>query len=172
MFFIVWRGLGILVPVMAIAVLIFGAIVESMGVSFGLPQQQAVLFGEVIGSLLAGAALFFIARKIESQPQRVLVDQATNQRVVIKRNAGSFFFVPTRYWSFILPAMMIALALYATLSPTRHGIAGMAASPSSIASTPAATSSATPPSVQPSVTTVRAQSATAGSPIPIAAPKP
>ena len=124
MFFIVWRGWGILVPVMAVGVFIFGAIVESSGLNFGLERQQAILFGEVIGSLIAGAGLFFIARKIESEPGRTLIDAATNQRIVFKKNAGSFFFIPTRYWAFILPCLMALLAVSAVVSP-RHTAAAL-----------------------------------------------
>jgi hypothetical protein len=145
MFFIVWRGWGLLVPVFAFGALMLGAVVEGSGLTFGLTKQQAIYFGEVIGSLIAGGALFFIARKIESVPGRVLVDPATNQRVVFKKSAGSFFFIPTRYWAFILPGLMVALVVVVALSPSRGRVTGIAQAPSSAASTALGAPSATHP---------------------------
>lgn len=112
--FIVWSGWGILVPVLN-----FLAFVGFLFTSEALrPLRPAGAFGAAVNPMLAGVwgllaagALFAIARKLEAHEPRVLVDQKTGQQVVFRRSAGSFFFVPTRYWAIITAVLWVALAI-------------------------------------------------------------
>ncbi len=59
------------------------------------------LFAAVLG-VVAGFAIWFITKAIEDKPGRIFIDKATGQEIKVGANAGSFFFVPTRYWAFIV----------------------------------------------------------------------
>ena len=120
MFLIVWRGLGILVPLISVVAVIGCTIMfAGMHLPLGPNPEAGGALGEVIGGGIAGAALFFIARSIESKPGRVLIDAVTNQRIVFKKSAGSFFFIPTRYWAFITPGLALLLAVAALTAPPK-----------------------------------------------------
>jgi hypothetical protein len=96
---IVWRGWGIVVlPIVVAAFFVATAINVAAGLKPG------VLFGFVFvaTSALAALSIWAIAHKIESEPGRVFIEQATGRQVVFKRGAGSLFFIPTRYWSYIV----------------------------------------------------------------------
>ena len=113
---IIWRGWGILVPLFAfIAFVAAVAATNPVEHQFGLTQNVTTAASFAVAGVLAGLALFLTARKIESKKARVLVDPATNQRVVFRTSAGSFFFIPTRYWAFITPALGLAMAVMGML---------------------------------------------------------
>ncbi len=105
MFFIIWRGWGFLVIPLAIAAGIAGIgaglILERAGLAADLRYR---ICAAVSGA--AGAALiWFVARALEGGPTRRLVDSDSGRQYVIRRSAGSLFFIPTRYWAFIVLAL-------------------------------------------------------------------
>ncbi len=103
MFFIVWRGLGILVPLFTVAAFIAGVVLAGvLKAQFGFPEHVESAIGLGLAGLLAGGGLLLVATRIESKPGRVLIDAATNRQFTVKPSAGSFFFVPTRYWAYIV----------------------------------------------------------------------
>jgi hypothetical protein len=103
MFIIVWRGLGILVPLFGvIAFVLTAGISEALRSQLGVPENIGNAVGFALTGVFAGGGLFVIASKIESKPGRVLIDAATNRQFTIRPNAGSFFFVPTKIWSYIV----------------------------------------------------------------------
>lgn len=108
---IVWSGWGFVVPLFAVVGgflgMTFGVALEPLG----LNQNLAMSFGITLGEIAAGFAVFFIARYIESRPGREFIDAATNERIHVGKSAGSFFFIPTRFWAFILPALGLAFAV-------------------------------------------------------------
>ena len=77
-------------------------VATAINVAAGL--KPGVLFGFVFvaTSALAALSIWAIAHHIESEPGRVFIEQATGRQVVFKRSAGSLFFIPTRYWSYIV----------------------------------------------------------------------
>ena len=113
---IIWRGYGILVLAAGAAALFLGAVL--VGVTKLQPPLVGVAYVALMG--LAGVALWLFAQRIESEPARVLIDKATGREVRVGRSAGSFFFVPTRYWAFILPALAVVGDVVFTLNPPTH----------------------------------------------------
>lgn len=74
----------------------------------GLEAQRAQGMALVAGGVLAGAASFFAAQKLEGNvPLFGKRPEPDDDR----REAGHFMFVPLRYWSVILPTAGIALAM-------------------------------------------------------------
>lgn len=98
---IIWSGWGILVPLYVVLAFALCAV----GVSaVGLPDPSGPAIGCALAGVLSGAAIFLTVRKLDGREGRALTDDKTGQRVVLKPSAGSFFFIPTRYWSYILAA--------------------------------------------------------------------
>ena len=102
MFLLIWRGLGILVPVFVVIAFFLSAAISGLLEGTGLPASLRTAISLALMGLLAGSALFVVAAKVESKPARILVDPATNQQIKFRSSAGSFFFVPTRYWAWIV----------------------------------------------------------------------
>lgn len=108
---IIWSGWGITVPIVAaVAFLVVVTIAEALGV-----DGSAVSIG--VAGVIAGVGIFFLARAIESREGRVFIDEATQERVEVRPSAGSLFFVPTRYWAFIMPVVAVALAVMVATTP-------------------------------------------------------
>lgn len=103
---IIWSGWGLLVPLYVIVA--FGLSIVGVTAT-GAPDPWGPAIGFTLTGLLAGAAIFFTARALDGREGRVLLDEKTGQRVLLKPTAGSFFFVPTRYWAFIVPVVGIVL---------------------------------------------------------------
>lgn len=104
---IVWSGWGILVAV-------FGAIGLFAGAFLGqvIPAAENVRMaaGMLIGGVLAGGMTLMFARFREKGPGRSYTDNQTGQRFEVRPNAGSLFFIPTRYWAYILPGLGLIMA--------------------------------------------------------------
>lgn len=98
----VWSGWGIQVPlyvVLAFFLAMFGLSPLHLSEDMGMAASVA------LAGALAGGAIYFTARWQESKPGRDFIDAATNERFTVKPSAGSFFFIPTRYWAFIIPLL-------------------------------------------------------------------
>src|SRR4051812_16776552 len=103
--FIVWSGWGLLVPLFNfvgfMGLMVTAVSLQSMmgagGVTFRVLEGVAAVFWAGV----TAAAIFVAVDKLEAKAaDRVLVDEATGQRVVFRKTAGSFFFIPTRYWTY------------------------------------------------------------------------
>jgi hypothetical protein len=108
---IIWSGWGIVV-VLILAVCVFVAITAG-GVfmtSFGLAYGPANAFGIVVGGLLAASGIFLFAKWRESGESRIFIDEASGERIEVRRSAGSLFFIPSRYWTWIALALTALLA--------------------------------------------------------------
>lgn len=104
---IVWSGWGIQVPLYVI-VAFFAVVFALTPLHLAENLSMAVAFG--LTGAIAGGAVYFTSRWIESKPGRVLIDAATQQQFEVKPSAGSFFFIPTRFWAFLIPLLLILLA--------------------------------------------------------------
>ena len=112
---VIWSGWGFLVAV--IGLVLWGA-GYGLGavVAPGMPLAAGV--GGFLGAMGAAVAIFYFARAIESKPGRTLIDAKTGEQVVIRNSAGSLFFIPTRYWTYIVPVLGIGLSV-AMMTPTK-----------------------------------------------------
>lgn len=111
---IVWSGWGFLVAVFFV-----------LGFAIGIPvgplvssdPDTAMAVSLLVGGLLAGLGSFLLARQIEKGEGRAFIDEATQQRIVVRKHAGSLFFIPTRYWAYIGPVVGIGLAVLVMTMP-------------------------------------------------------
>ncbi|NBW06767.1 MAG: hypothetical protein EBR82_01940 [Caulobacteraceae bacterium] len=133
---IVWSGWGALVAVFVV-----------VGFFIGVPIGGLITPDENIGigvafitsGLLTGLGSFLLARKIESGESRAFIDEKTQERIVVRKSAGSLFFVPTRYWAYVAPVLGILLAVVMMMNPTTPEL------PGDLANAPAAPVSGTAP---------------------------
>jgi len=115
---IVWSGWGIMVAIITVVAFVIGIMA---GTATGLPYNLATGIGYLITGAIAGGGLFLLTRVIESKPGRVFIDEQTGQRIEVGNSAGSFFFIPTRLWTFIVPVLSLVLAgaMYFNPNPPR-----------------------------------------------------
>jgi hypothetical protein len=110
MFFLIWRGWGILVPIITGVALVLG---------FGLGQvllgtQRAETYAAVITAiafLAAAVTLWKLGRRVNAHAVQTLLDPATGQTVTIRR-LHTLFFVRMEYWAVPL-ALLSGLGLVA-----------------------------------------------------------
>lgn len=97
---LVWSGRGIVVPLFNF--------IAFMGYAFSLtpihghlsPLARVAVFATdaaIFGGACAGA-IYLVTVRTERTPPRNFVEEASGRRVQFRRSAGSFFFIPTRYW--------------------------------------------------------------------------
>ena len=127
---IIWSGWGFLVAVFYVVGYLIGIPVGGL-VSSDPNVATAVSF--VIAGLLAGLGSFLLARQIEKGEGRAFIDEATQQRIVVRKSAGSLFFIPTRYWAYAGPVLGIAIAVLIMMTPPVDPVA-----PEPVADAPAA----------------------------------
>lgn len=93
---IIWKGYGFAIVLFALFGLVAGA-----SVADAIQTEQSWPF--VAGLLLAAAANYFTAKKLESDSKR-LIDPESGQEVILKRG-DSLFFVPMKYWTYVIVAL-------------------------------------------------------------------
>ncbi|MDQ0464193.1 hypothetical protein QO010_001974 [Caulobacter ginsengisoli] len=94
-------------------VIVIAAWLVSMGLAAIIPGSspaEALTLIPITGAL-AGAGVWLFHMQMDKQPKRVFVDEATGQRIAVGADAGSFFFIPTKFWAFIVPGLSLVLLL-------------------------------------------------------------
>jgi hypothetical protein len=105
---IVWRGWGIVVvPIAFVAFALAVAVVEQAHIGPGAISGLVFVAASGLGAL----GIWLIAHRIESEPGRVFIEKQTGREIVVRRSAGSLFFIPTRYWSFIVVGIGVVAAI-------------------------------------------------------------
>ena len=99
---IIWSGLGILIPLVAIVGLVAGTV---LGTALGFPVA-----GIGLGFLLAATGNWGLWKLVYPETPKVLIDPATGQQVVINPKHG-LFFIPARAWTWILGFFAIPAVL-------------------------------------------------------------
>lgn len=105
---IVWSRFGILVPLFVIASFVGSTSVVAL---FHLEPKAAGAAAMVLATLLSALAVYFTAHALESKSPRVLIDAVTNQRIVVRPSAGHFFFVPMRFWPYVIAGLGLLMVL-------------------------------------------------------------
>ena len=95
---VIWSGLGILIPVIAIVGVIIGTFVA------GAVGQTHL--GPGIGLAIAALVNFGAWKMIYPKKPRVLVDPSTGQQVVMNPK-HSLFFIPARVWTWLLAILAV-----------------------------------------------------------------
>ena len=90
----IWTGWGAMVPLSVIAAML---LTHMIGLASGVSADVGAPWATAAGGLMAGAGIHLLSRRAE--------------RFADGQGAGTFFFLPTRHWRFIVPAMTLLMAL-------------------------------------------------------------
>lgn len=88
---IVWSGRGFLIVIVLIATLF---------TVLGLLPKEYGDYAFVIAAYVAGIFSFVFGTKWNNKKARVLIDEKTGERILVKNN-HSLFWIPMQYWGFI-----------------------------------------------------------------------
>jgi hypothetical protein len=105
---VIWRGLGIFAPIMALAFL--GgtqALVNALG-GPGTYEHNSRIWS-TLALALGAAAIWFSGRYLNTRPRPVLVNKATGAEVR-QGTRHTLFFAPMEYWA-------VPLIAFAAVSP-------------------------------------------------------
>jgi hypothetical protein len=95
---IIWSGLGILIPILAIIGIVVGTVISSL---IGHPG-----IGPGFGLLLAAAGNWGLWKMIYPKQPKVMLDANTGQQVLVTPKHG-LFFVPAKIWTWILGILAV-----------------------------------------------------------------
>lgn len=97
---IIWRGLGILVPFIAILGAVVGTVLTS---AVGHPDA-----GLGVGLGLAAVGNWFLWSQLTARQSKVMVDPQTGQQVMVKPK-HSLFFVPAVVWTWPIAGLAVLM---------------------------------------------------------------
>jgi len=120
---LIWQGWGIMVIVIAVVAILLGdTISQTLMDTAGLAYGPSHTVGVATGGILSAIGIMLFANWRESKPSRVLVDQATGQKVEVGSGAGTLFFIPSRVWAWIILAfaLIIAFTVYDDAGPRSY----------------------------------------------------
>lgn len=114
---LIWSGWGIAVAIFAAIGLLLTFALHDLAQQW-LPYGPAGSVSLLIGGGFAALSIFLLARWRERRGTGSLAGDALRRRRA-HANAGSLFFIPTRFWTWIVAAVALALAvLQFSASPT------------------------------------------------------
>lgn len=104
--FLIWQGLGFLVVILPLAVLL---VMSLLGALVNLSNMATI----VLALILSAAAVFYLGKRFNSRPGRILVDPNTQESVELRKR-HTLFWIPMQYWAFpiLLIAIIAAFALF------------------------------------------------------------
>lgn len=95
---IVWSGFGFLTAVLAL-----------LGLLIGNSLPGSIPYHASIGILLGAVVNWFVGKKLNNTPGRILVDEETGERLQYKRK-HTFFWIAMEWWSIILVVLAVLFA--------------------------------------------------------------
>ena len=110
---LIWSGWGIGVVIIAfIGLMIAFAAGDALVTQFAMSYGPANSAGIIIGGVLAAIGVVLLTRWREQGESRTFIDERTGERIEVRPNAGSLFFIPIRYWSWIMLALTALMAYF------------------------------------------------------------
>ena len=72
--------------------------------------------GVFLGILASGIGMWFLGRRLNDEPDKLLVDPETGERVLMRRrNAHTFFFIPMQWWGAVAAVLGLLYVLSAAV---------------------------------------------------------
>ena len=106
---LIWTGWGWLVPVIVFVVSLLTQVTsQAVTGQDQIYKEQSWLFAT--STLVSGIIVWFLGKYFDEKKGRVVIDKETGQEMLL-RSSDSLFFVPLRFWAFILPVIGIVYAL-------------------------------------------------------------
>lgn len=102
---IIWRGLGILVPIIAVVITLLASL--QVNLITGNPDYSKWHYWpKAVGAVAAAVLIWFVGKYLNSRPGKVVIDKNTGREMIL-RKTHDLFFVKFEYWSFVLVAFAI-----------------------------------------------------------------
>lgn len=112
MFLLIWKGWEIVVLVIAVVWLAIG-----IAIGDAIQADKSVANALMAIALVpAGASCWFVGKRLNARPPRVLVDLKTGAQVTA-RQENSLFYVSVELWGPILAAIGILLTIFELAVP-------------------------------------------------------
>ena len=102
---IIWSGMGKVVPTVAIICMF---VFVPLGM-FLMPGDGGAAAGVVAAGLVSALLVHLVVKGAEKQ---AAAQVAAGQPVTGETDPGSFFFIPTKTWVFLLPIVGVVLAFF------------------------------------------------------------
>jgi membrane protein YqaA with SNARE-associated domain len=102
---IIWRGLGILVPIIVGILSVFTAYVVNIAMK-NEDYSKWHYWPKALGAILAAVAVWFLGRYLNSRPGIVVVEKDTGKEIVL-RKTHDLFYLKFEYWCFVLLAFSV-----------------------------------------------------------------
>lgn len=112
---LIWRGWGILAALIPIGLLVVIQIIVDAVFGANTYQQYADVLSP-LGLLVGAAILWVLGRRLNGQPGRVMIDQATGQQVEFRRD-HSLFFIKMEYWAVVCAVGAVGFFVVGLFSP-------------------------------------------------------
>lgn len=94
-----WQGLGFLALAIPFVILLLTNYV--LDAIFGHGFYSSQNYSPLIAMTISAVIIWFVGRKLNTdKPERILIDQATGEKVILKKK-HTFFFVPLQWWALI-----------------------------------------------------------------------
>ena len=111
MFFIIWRGWGILTPILALVIWFLPlALIEGvLGHATYSHYDRPLSF---FFALLAAGAIWVVGKTLNGVPGRTLIDPRTGGQVILRKH-HDLFYIPMQWWA--IPTVLLGvLSLFAS----------------------------------------------------------
>ena len=111
---IVWKGFGILIPVLAFLAVFCGQLVQD-ALGFETPagqdlSMQAALIWRTIPLFIASVIIWFLGKQLNKKHVTTYTDGKTGEEVEqVRQEQHSLFFIPFQYWAPIVALFAAAM---------------------------------------------------------------
>lgn len=94
-----WQGLGLLaLAIPFVVLLLINYVLDEV---FGHGFYASHNYSPLIAMTISAVIVWFVGKKLSKDKlERILIDQATGEKVVIKKK-HTFFFIPLHWWALI-----------------------------------------------------------------------
>jgi hypothetical protein len=99
---IIWRGLGILVPIIVGVLTVCTSFLVNL-IMKNEDYSKWHYWPKALGVVIAAVAVWFVGKYLNSRPGKVVVEKATGKEIVLRKR-HDLFYLKFEYWAFILLA--------------------------------------------------------------------
>lgn len=116
-FIIVWRGWGGLIALFIFLGFVAGV---ALSIALSLPKTMEDTVSIPGSMLLAALAAWLGVKWVEEWSADRVVDQRTGEVEIVREDAGALFFIPSRYWPYVLAGLSILMFASGLIAHFRH----------------------------------------------------
>ena len=98
---IVWQGFGILAVLIPVALIVVVTVLWGAITGTSTPTERDSTLILAIAALVSAPQVYLLDKRLAARPARTMIDKATGQDVEM-RGAHTLFFIPMKYWVWLL----------------------------------------------------------------------